>query len=267
MTKISKIKVLKNLPYALCKDKNLRKAIETFLFLKHYHPNGTIWNFSSRAGEMAEECNISIRTLWTRLGTLTENKLISKRNGILSLASWDQVMAIFKIKQKNFYFTRTEKYNSKRRLEYFLETKAFQEKRVEMKNAFNREFKSSRELRQTIVSNVGVSEPEKVIEALFDLQLHNFRKRISTEDSDYLNLLNPDFNLNVASLAFLFDSRESKSSGTYTKSKLLYYGFVRIEKRQLESANRARSCTLGTVFYCREKKQTVLQLPDNIIIL
>lgn len=267
MLEYSKIKVLIGLPYALSKDKDLRKAMETFIFLKHFHSNGTIWNYSSRAGEMAEECNISIRTFWTRLNTLSGYKLIRKRSGNLSLASWDDVMKMFKIQKKDFYFTRAEKYNSKRRLEYFLETKALQEKKAEMKSAFTRKFNKYSDLRHFIISNVGVNNLEQVIEALFDLQLLNFMLRKNAEKYNFLQVLNPDFNLNVESLAFFFDERKSKNSGTYTKHKLWGYGFINVERRVLKSNKRARYSALGTVRYNRKTKQTFLHLPDNIIIL
>jgi len=267
MSENSKVKVLKGLPIALCKDKDLRKAFETFIYLKYYHANGTVWKYSKRAGYLASECNVSIRTFWTRLNCLTKNKLVRKLNRTLYLSSWNHVMKVLNIKEKDFYYTKVEEYNSKRRLEYFEETKGFQEKRVEMKQTFIWKFKEHPEPRYAIVSNVGVSDPEKVIEALLNLQVLNFKVRKDCEVDNPLNLLNPDFNLNVESLAFLFDERKSKSSGTYSKQKLWAWCFIEIEKRQTKSLKRTRFCILGTVFYNRGKKQTFLQLPDNIIIL
>ena len=44
------------------------------------------------------------------------------------------------------------------------------------------------------------------------------------------------------------------------------HGFITIEKRIYESVQRCRKAIMGTVYYSRPTKNTILIMPDNLII-
>ena len=245
---------------------HFRKAFETYCYLKYFHENGAIWNFSNRVQELADNCNICKRTFWTRYKWMKEYKLASIQQGHLKLKSWEDLKSEHGLETIEFYYIKLKDYDNKKRLEYLIETMSGYEKQKQMENACLRKYNRHVDMRYEINANVGVmNSPEMAIKELMNLQLRNFIIDKNCNKDNYLNLLNPDFNINNGSIAFLINGRKSRASGTYSKRKWVKYNLAVVTKRMMvESLMRARWCRLGTTFYSRPTKKTFLNLPDDI---
>ena len=268
MPKKEKIKVLKGVPFAIRHDKSLMKAFETFCYLKHYY-NGHIWKYFKRIDDIADKCEISPRTLNTRIYTMKKAGWIRTINGHIVIESWESLLRIYHIKESAFYFTKIELWKDQQKLEFFLETKDSQEHKKFMFKAYKRKCMEDVEFRKEICRKAGISDSdiELLPDAHLSLLFSNFLNSIDCGVNSTPNRYNPYFNVNCKTGAALLYNRTSPSSFTYTKRKWVRFGLAWVEKVSLTSEKWAGSCTLGTRSWNDDTKHSFLTLPDNVVIL
>ncbi|MFA6924689.1 MAG: hypothetical protein WC223_10620 [Bacteroidales bacterium] len=267
--KCLKVKVLKQIPTIIATNKPLIKAFETYFLLKYHYSNGIISNFSKNQKSVAEVCNISVRTLWTRLKILKENNLITVTGSNIKFSSWDFLCEKFNIR-KNFYYIKLNNSNNDGilKLEYLIRLKALQEAKKRMQYAFKAKVKQSSDVYNEFCCITGAENGKLSRRAVLNSAIECFKNpAMFTPDEQFflLNCFNADDNMNCLTIARMFNNN-SASSGTYLKRILEKSGLIEIEKRIIESIERCRKAIMGTVFYSRPTKQTILIMPDNLII-
>jgi hypothetical protein len=259
----AKIKILKNIPTQIASDKTLKKAFETFFYLKHHYDNGVVLNISKNIKTIAEQCQISERTFWTRLALLKSNKLAKKTPGGILLASWDDICEKFNVK-KYYYYVKYEKIVQ---LELVLEAKAILEAKKRMQAAYKIKVNKNPELREALCNITGSDIFSRravlscVIKAFTNPELY------TKDEIEMLNAYNSDDNMNTYRIAEIFNNRRSSSSGTYTKRKLAKVGLLQFEHRRFKSEPRVRKTTIGCVYYSRPQKLTFAIMPDLVEII
>lgn len=258
-----KIKILKNIPTIAAGDKTLKKAFETWFHLKHHYDQGLVKNVSKNIYNLAQKCQVSERTLWTRIYLLKRYKLAKKTKDGLMLSSWDDICKKFKVK-KYFYYVNYEKIVQ---LELVLEAKAILESKKRMQSAYKLKVNKNPELKEALCGIIGSSNFSR--RAVLECAIKAFvNPELYTPDQrTMLNAHNSDDNLNTYSIAEMFNNRRSSSSGTYTKRKLEAAGLIKVNHRKYDSALRARDTSIGCVFYSRPTKRTFAIMPDNVEII
>ena len=272
MSIAKKIKILKNIPTIAVRDKSLTKAFETYFLLKHHYDNGIVTNITKNARNIAKICQISERTLWTRISLLKSYKLAKKIPGGISLASWDDIAKKFKIK-KYFYYVNYEKIVQ---LELVLEAKALLESKKGMQAAYKLKVNKNPELKNDLIRISGSKEFSRRAVLRCAMQAFTNPELYTTQEIEILNAYNSednlkyycaDDNLNCFSIAQMFNNRKCAASGSYTKQKLAKAGLITYEHRKIESSQRVRKTNLGCIYYSRTTKQTILIMPDNVEII
>lgn len=263
-----KIKVLKEIPTKISSVKPLIKAFETYSYLKYYYTNGIITNCTRNQHSIAKMCNISVRTLWTRIQLMKDFKLATVINGNITLAKWDTVCEKFSIRKRFYYIKINNDNENNCKLEYIIKLKALQEAKKRMQTAFKFKVKESSILYNEFCRITGAEDGKLSRRAVLNNAINCFQNPSAyTLDQQYflLNSFNSDDNLNCRTIANMFNNF-SASSGTYLKKILEKHGFITIEKRIYESVQRCREAIMGTVYYSRPTKNTILIMPDNLII-
>ena len=261
-----KVKILYNIPSLTHGDKTLRKAFETFFWLKHYNDNGIITDYSRQTKDLADQCHISMRTLWSRIQLMKKYRLIRivrvDKNNVIELQSWKTIRKIYEIKHEKFYYISTDEDTN---LEHVLIAKAHQEGQKRQVAAFNRRVKENN-LRNELHSVTGGEGFNRQAVIKSCITAFKFPSLFTETEIAYLNRLRADSQYNCRKIALSMGCK-SASSGTYIKQVLQREGLIRVTKRKYESEERFRFSTLGKVFYNRRNKKTFLIMPDLIDVL
>jgi len=258
-----KIKILKNIPTLVAGDKTLQKAFETYFHLKHHFENGVVTNITKNSKTIAQNCQISERTLWTRLGLLKSYKLAKKTFGGISLASWDEICKKYNLKKFFYYVT----YENICQLEYVLEAKALLECKKRMQAAYKFKVNKNLELKNELCRITGSKELNRRAVLCCAIQAFTNPELYTPEEREMLKMHNSDDNLNTLTIAEIFNNRRSSRSGSYTKQKLAAAGLIKYNHRKYESRERVREASIGSIYYSRPTKETILILADNIEII
>lgn len=234
--------------------------------MKHHFDNGKIEKYCANENEIAALCNISTRTLWTRIQILREQNLVHSNNGTLILASWNDICNKYQVKQY-FYYIKKEVYDNTK-LEYILEAKTIQEAQKRREVAFRAKLERNKLAKAQYLRITGSLNLSRT--AVMERASDCFRSPSTFNNDDKYFLLegiNADENLSCNSVAFLINQRTCASSGSYTKAKLMRNKLIAVEHRRIESNERARKSIYGTVFFNRGGKTTFLILPDKVSVL
>lgn len=258
---ISKLKIPYGVPSAVVANKSLRKAWDTFLWLKHIYDSGIITSYSHFSAELAEECNISERTFWNRLKLMKKYKLVKIDERNIVLASWSSLVQKYKLSNKFYYI----KYEDDAKIEFFLIAKAIQEAKKRKANMFKVEV-MKHELGKELLAVCGTRELSR--EAVLSTSINAFinPSLFQYYELELLASLNADNNYNCNRIALMLGCN-SASSASYTKRKLINNNLIKVTHRKFDSNERSRYHASGIVQYSHRNKKTFLTIPDLIQVL
>lgn len=261
-----KIKILYGLASRTVGDKSLRKAVETFLWMKFYHEEGRMAINQRSIAVMAAECRISARTMHKRISLMNKYLLvrISQQGGkkFVELESWEKVKTVFEIRNKKFYYVRPQRIS---KLEHMIIARAIRENQRRQEMAVDRKIKEDDKGNVARhVTGGGLNTRQALLKS--SIMAFRYPSSYSPEEMSYLNSIRPDVQLNCRTIAKMIGC-SSPSTGTYTKNLLNDNGLIRVTKRRVESEERKRESNIGKVFYNRRSKKTFVILPDLIDVL
>jgi len=253
-----KLKILIGISSIVATNKSLRKAMDTYFWLKHYHDSGVV--AQKYSAQLARQCNISERTLWTRLKIMKSYDLIKTRDGIIYLASFDDVCKQFDI-QKKFYYVKYDN-DEEISLEHLLMAKAVFEGKKRQRRAFRFHAKKFG-IDRLLCDVTGSRDLQR--QAVLRACITAFTNPEFYHESEIsiLNRLNPDDNYSCNKLAGMFNLK-SAASGSYIKGILTKRKLISVQKRLFESERKIRESILGVVYYSRKTAKTFLIMTDNI---
>jgi len=265
------IKMPRGLPTKLAFSKRHRKSISLLLFLKAVCEEGRFKATKAQYIRYANSFNdgICYNTFITYINHLQELNLVSKKEGMLYLASWTVIRQTFDLTSEKFYHYK-QKNNSKTKIEDFLEAKAMQEVMQRNRAAFYfwlsvhfEKYPEDRKLIQSVAGSTKRSDIERS-------QLEQFLVRWQGLDDNTLfalELRRADIN---CSYRYWWDFFWYNSRGgfAYKKRKLASKGLIEISPRIYElerhTTRKARQWKCGTIHYDPRLKKAVLRLPDAI---
>lgn len=253
--KKSKLKILKGLPAKIAGDKML-KPVSTFLVLKTLYKSGTIFNFSERKKEIAPFCDISPRTLHTRVKELIALKLVRFDGKTLCLSSYSTLYELIGIAGSKHHYIKHE-----HKAEHLIKLLALKE------NIRSQEKEIYRKLKDRCESE-GITHEEAQ-----SAELSRFVKAFKDGDHHYFNFVFPEATLSQSTIARLYnltyygpDGESRNSSGQYWQDKFKKMGLIKTEYRQIEGG-KTRHTRLGFVFWSRQQQFYVCQRSNKMVFL
>jgi hypothetical protein len=254
MKKGEKLKILKGIPTLLAESKYMRKIVAVYYVLKMNHPSSTIHNLPERMKELAEECNISQRNLYTRVKEMKKEKLVKVKGGSLILCSYQELHEILGVDDKleNYHH---KKFTSKP--EYILRTLAIKENFSKQEKAIKRKLE-----KRNKSSGLSDVEFQRQKEAVMNHLIWCFKNSVELRPDELY--VNPDVAISQSTLAIMFGLK-SASGGHYWQKVLEKEKLIAVESRILRSSDYTlRKSPLGTVFFSRTIRKTCCQLPNKI---
>lgn len=272
-----KVRFLKGLPLAVCNDRAATRTLSIYCMLKALDGSSNVRNYRQRITELAEWCGVSRSTMEQRLQELRLMNLAKVHAGTLYLCSWSKIMSMYGIMQKRFHVI-VLKWEIDFNPKYFMDALAIKEKKKQCKQAWDKKVERVPEYLELMGEILNV-EPETPItdQVIVRGQLLEFKyQQLPEANRRILMMYNADFNIGIRRMAELFGysipestarQRINGTGATYKKRRLAEIGLIKYSRRSVESRKRGRECTPGTVFWIPEKKQTALQLCDEIQIM
>lgn len=282
---ITSVKILKNLPAALAKGRELVtkyethsifKAFETFVILKELTTSGKIQNLYGSNDEfmkyLSKECGVSRNTMYSRITLLKKHNLISinKSKDIL-LTSWEDIAIQYNIKSNQFHIIEIN--NESPKIEYILRTMTFAEHKERQTFQFTKFINSNNQIKEYIISELGhvPSSIKELAEFIVNKQVLSFRNW--SEGFDFWHSFYADFNASVNKIMNYFQFKDFRQVA-YWKKQLSAKGLIIVRERKHESQKCTRLATNvftkqkinQTMFWNRETKTKVWQQPDLITI-
>ncbi len=282
---IKKVKILKNLPAALAKERALVtkyethrifKVFETFMYLKEITTSGKIEQPGASLDDfmsyLADECNVSRNTMYTRISMLKQYKLIQVcKRGTIYLESWDTIADQYNVKKNQFHEIQLNEKSAK--VEYQLRTLVIAEHKSRMAYKFAKLLESNNQLRQNLLTFFGKLPEtlEQLSEMVLQAKVLSFKNR--SESFDFWHSIPSDFNASVSKLMQYFAFKDFRQVA-YWKRRLSFQALITVQTRKHESKLATRKAnnllTGGKVFqhffYNVKEKTRIWQLPDAIII-
>lgn len=282
---ITSVKILKNLPAALAKERELVnkyethsifKAFEIFVILKELTTSGKIQNLYGSHDEfmkcLAEECNVSRNTMYSRIKLLVKFKLITvEKNKDILLTSWDEIAKQYNIKSNQFH--TIELNNESPKIEYILRTMTFSEHKERQAFQFTKFINTNNQVKEYIIKELG--ELPKTIQdmAEFVIQKQVLSFKNWSDGFDFWHSLYADFNASVNKIMYYFQFKDFRQVA-YWKKQLTKKGLIIVRERKHESQKCTRLATnvftkqkvKQTMFWNGETKTKVWQQPDLITI-
>jgi len=256
---IVQVKILKNLPLALCSTREIVvkyntsrmfKVFETFAYLKAITTSGKIFNGEcskdAHVKYLAKCCNLTRNTMYNRLVWLEKEKLIEidKRGNIL-LESWETIALRYGIQNKEFYEININEQSPN--LEYILKTLVISEIKSRLSYRFA-QIISNNQLRVRLENILGKwSSLQELAEKIIRLQQDTFKNW--SDSYDLWHSLRADFNCNMETLKKYFCFNDSRTVA-YLKKVLVKRKLITVVTRKTES----KKCTRLPRDIFRERK-------------
>ena len=281
---ITKVKILKNLPAALAKERALVvkyethgifKAFETFMYLKELTTSGKIHNYEDSKDafikDLASYCNVSRNTMYTRLELLQKFELITISGSAILLESWDKVAETYNVKAGQYHEIELNEKSAK--VEHQLRALTIAEHKNRMAYKFAKLINSNNQLRQNLLTFFG-KLPETLDQLsamIYEAKIVSFKNRSSS--FDFWHSIPSDFNAGVNKIMQYFGFKDFRQV-SYWKRSLSQLGLITVQTRKHESRLATRKAnnllTGGKVFqhffYNVKEKTRIWQLPDAITI-
>ena len=261
-----KYKVPKGLGTLVAKDKEQRKAIDTFIVIKAHITAPRFANTPRNIQQIAIANRRHVKTIRARLEWLCANGLATLKNGNYSLLSWEDFCAHYGIlKQFNFFksdsyfFTKFKGY-----VENILESQAVMS-RIEYQHYIFKIKTDFPEYKETCASILGTSDSEAILKH----QRHIYGKgeRFKTNEDWLLNEFRADFQISGNTLKQVF-GLSGLGAAVYIKRKMQAKGLWTVTKREYECGNdiprEVRNTHLGSWHWDNKTGKIMLVMPDKI---
>lgn len=283
---ITEVKILKNLPAAIAKQRELVvkyenhaifKAFETFLYLKQLTTSGKVQNVYGTTDafmlNLSEECNVSRNTMYNRIKLLQKYQMLTVcKLGNITLTSWEEIAKRYNIKDKEFHtITLT---NESPKIEYILRALTLSEHKERMSYKFAKFINSNNQLKEYLLKSFGTlpNNITQLAEWILKKQVDSFR--CWSEGFDFWHSLRADFNASVNTLMQYFGFCDFRQVA-YWKKQLSSNGLILVEERKHDSKKCKRTATnvftgkkvLQTMFWDNINKARVWHQPDAITVI
>lgn len=282
---IRKVRILKNLPSAIArirqvatryKTHRIFKAFETFMYLKDLSNSGKLQNVYGSTDAfmryLAKHCFVSRNSLYTRIEWMKRFKLVEvDSSGNILLESWDTIAKTFRVKKG--VFQDIELHQESPRLEHILRTLTISEHKKRMEFSFAKKINSNNQLRQGIESSLGFKSDSitKMADMIQKAKVQSFKSW--SNSFDFWHSIPSDFNASVKRLMYYFSFDDFRQVA-YWKRKLSKLGLVTVQTRKYESTKCTRKANdllnggkvQQTFFWDQKTKARVWQMPDAITI-
>lgn len=248
-----KTKIITQIALQTAANRPLKRAFAFYFSLKSFNTSG--YFTSNQYKDAADYLQISLPTFYSRLQLCKQFKLTSHAKKSFTLTSYAKVCEQYEAQQK-FHFT------AQNDIQLVLDALAIRAKKQAMQQAFFNRLKKYPAIIERFEQITGLKISDTGFREAVLVSLLNDHKNANPSDSDFTTL-NPDDNLNYASLSTLF-GYNSRGGMAYKKRALAESGIAKAEKRQYSVNPHRYTSILGNVCYFRPDKLRVLTLPDDI---
>lgn len=272
------IKIPKQLPSLLIKDKRLRKAIGTLLQLKAIYPGSRFKRDIKSLQDNAELCGMkTFKTLNARLKILLQLKLCKKQDDCIYLATWDELLSHFGLIKKRFYeYVMTE-----RPVDLVLKEYWMMEEKQRFEEARDYKLNKDLDLQNSIRSVCGDSFKKSEI-SRSQLEMFCKSKEGTDEEAEFFLLYartaagrfyyKADAHISVQHYSQAAGYK-NKNGFCYSKKQMIEWGMIESHRREhvidkgLRKTLQRRQTNVGTYFFDHSTNQQKLRQTDKIVFL
>lgn len=249
-----KTKIIIGIAPQTATNKPLKRAFEFYFKLKMLNTDG--YFTSNKYAAAATELNISLPTFYNRMMLCKNAGLINNTKKQFTLISYDKACELYNTEKKYFYTSHSD-------IQMVLDCQAIRLKQKAKEKAFFSKLKKYPAIAETLKQITGLETSNAGFrEAVLSSLILDHVKFSEAYNKD-LNALNPDINLNYASLSTMF-AYKGRGSAAYKKRKIAKSNIANIIQRQYSINPHRYSSLIGNICYFRPIKQRVLTLPDSI---
>lgn len=248
-----KTKIITQIALQTAANKPLKRAFEFYFKLKTLNTSG--YFTSSEYKQAAASLEISLPTFYSRLAACKNYKLTTHSKKAFTLRSYAAVCEQYEAQQKFFFTAQND-------IQLVLDALAIRAKKMAMQQAFFNRLKKYPATAERLEQITGLKTTDVGFREAVLCSLLNDHAFATPQDAD-LNSLNPDDNLNYASLSTLF-GYNSRGAMAYKKRKMKQCDMANAIRRQYSVNHHRYSSILGNICYFRPEKARVLTLPDQL---
>jgi len=246
-----KYKILKGIAETAIQDKSVKRAFETYFKLKALNTSGCF--AAAQYAEVAQLCHITLPTFYTRIKEMRRAGLILEGKSKFNLLSYKTVANKYNTDPKDCYYTRSSK------LQLVIDSLPVRHAKMMMNQAAIAKGKRNGILDDTMIAG---PKGSLALKAVLNSQIADHQHSAKTTDKA-LYAINPDDNLNYATLSLIFNYK-GFGSMAYKKRLFVKHGLATIQPRKYRIHEHRYESVLGHVCYFRPEKKRILVMCDDI---